>query len=79
MLKWRLAQIVVESFCSGKPHFCRGKKATNGSCFWNVQKGFETKNLQRIAGVATNKKRQNLPTLTLKYTTFLITPHRTSL
>jgi hypothetical protein len=51
-----LAQIAVESFCSGKPIFCCCKKATKGSSFCNVQKRFETKNLQRIAGTKLQKK-----------------------
>jgi hypothetical protein len=40
-----LAQIEVESFWQLKTHFCWCKKATEGSSFCAVQKGFKTTKL----------------------------------
>jgi hypothetical protein len=40
-----LAQTVTKSFLQRKAAFCVLKKATNGSSFFKLQKGLETKKL----------------------------------
>jgi hypothetical protein len=48
----------VKSFFESCLFFCGIKKATRGSSFLSLQKKADEKNLKRIAGLASNKKRQ---------------------